>query len=115
MRRLSLLVSSLLIAGCTLPPGPVSPSRGSSAPAALPGSQPAAPSPSPVESPFEVQKLTPEQVKARMDAGERILLADVRPRRSFERMRITGAESYPLSEIGVWGPTLSPAMTLVFY
>ena len=59
--------------------------------------------------------LTPEAVKAKLDSGERVVLADVRGASSFKTRHISGAQSMPASEMETWGPKLSRDDLLVFY
>ncbi len=59
--------------------------------------------------------VTPQEVKAKLDRGERLLLADVRGASSFKSRHITGAQSMPASEMDAWGPKLGPETLTVFY
>ena len=59
--------------------------------------------------------LTPEALKAKLDGGERVILADVRGPSSFKTRHIAGALSMPASEMERWGPQLSREDLLVFY
>jgi rhodanese-related sulfurtransferase len=69
----------------------------------------------PMESEYEPLALTPAEVKARMDRGEPLLIADVRGKTSYEAKHITGARSMPASESSSWGPGLDPGVQVVFY
>jgi rhodanese-related sulfurtransferase len=46
--------------------------------------------------PFEI---TPQEVKQRMDAGDRLLLVDVREPGEFQQARIEGAELIPMRTV----------------
>lgn len=110
MRRVSILISTLLLAGCALVPGQAPPNPGPQPP-----SQPGPTNQEPAEPPFQLQRITPEQVKAMRDAGQTVVMADVRPASSYARMHIQDAVSTPLGEISTWGPKLTKDQTLVFY
>ncbi len=74
------------------------------------------PAPIPIEAGiYSPLALTPAEVKVRQDRGERILLADVRGKSSFEEKHIAGARAMPASESKTWGPRLDPAELVVFY
>lgn len=62
-----------------------------------------------------LRELEPAEVKAMLDRGERVILADVRGPSSFEARHITGARSMPASEIDAWGPKLKDQELAVFY
>lgn len=49
--------------------------------------------------PYEPEVVTPQDVKARMDRGDAVLMADVRTPRSFQREHIEGAVSLPIAEV----------------
>lgn len=108
----SLIASGLFLWGCSTSPTFGPPSSGPSAPPPDVNS-PLTTSPSP--PPFELGRVTPQQVKALMDQGESVIIADVRGRASYELMHIEGAASLPARDFAVWGPTLNPEQTIVFY
>ncbi|MDO5112426.1 MAG: rhodanese-like domain-containing protein, partial [Clostridia bacterium] len=56
----------------------------------------------------EYHKLTPEQAKASMDAGEEYMLVDVRTQEEFDQKHIPGALVLPNEEIGDDAPVLLP-------
>lgn len=62
-----------------------------------------------------LRELEPAEVKAMVDRGEKVFLADVRGPSSFETRHITGARSMPASEIDAWGPKLNSQELAVFY
>lgn len=64
---------------------------------------------------FVPEALTPAELKAKLDHGERIVLGDVRGQTSFDAKHIAGARSMPASEIETWGPKLLPEELVVFY
>ena len=53
--------------------------------------------------PYEI---TPQEVKQRVDAGERILLIDVREPGEFQQARIAGAELIPMRSVPAGLPRL---------
>lgn len=58
----------------------------------------------PTRPPFE--NVTPEQVKARLDAGEELLLVDVREPDEYATARIEGGVLKPLSTAQEWADSL---------
>lgn len=52
------------------------------------------------------EDVTPEQVKARLDAGEDLLLVDVREPDEFDIATIEGSELLPLSQAQQWANDL---------
>lgn len=64
---------------------------------ALPGSGPDS-SPTPIPSPPDIPRISPEEVKALLDAGSNIVIIDTRSRGEYERVHIAGAISIPLEE-----------------
>lgn len=66
---------------------------------ALPGSGPdSSPAPTPIPSPPDIPRISPEEVKALLDAGSNIVIIDTRSRGEYERVHIAGAISIPLEE-----------------
>lgn len=51
------------------------------------------------EDPSEISRISPAEVKKRLDAGERILIVDVRESADFETQHIVGAISVPLWQL----------------
>ena len=47
----------------------------------------------------DVTRITPRQVKERLDRGETIVLVDVRDRSQFDRTHITGPLSVPKTDV----------------
>ncbi len=47
----------------------------------------------------DATRITPQQVKERLDRGETIVLVDVRDRSQYDRMHVTGALSVPKTEV----------------
>lgn len=64
---------------------------------------------------YEPKLLTPAEVKARLDRGDKVVIADVRGASSYAKKHITGARSMPASESSKWGPTLKDFALVVFY
>lgn len=59
--------------------------------------------------------LTPAEVKAKLDRGEPLILADVRGAKSYQTRHISGSQSMPASELESWGPKLNAKELTVFY
>lgn len=49
--------------------------------------------------PYEPEVVTPQDVQARIQRGDAVLLADVRSPRSYQREHIEGAVSFPIAEV----------------
>jgi adenylyltransferase/sulfurtransferase len=63
-----------------------------------------------------VMTITPLELKARLDAGEKIRLVDVREQEEWAVARLPGAELIPLSSFQQRGPAeLDPDDALVLY
>lgn len=63
----------------------------------------------------DLRSVTPEELKAMLDRGDKVIVGDVRGKASFEKKHITGSRSMPSSEIQAWGPKLLPEELVVFY
>jgi rhodanese-related sulfurtransferase len=59
--------------------------------------------------------LTVEEVKAKLEAGERFRLIDVREPMEYQLCRIEGAELKPLGQITQWMQGLDPGEETVLY
>jgi rhodanese-related sulfurtransferase len=59
------------------------------------------------------ENVTPRELKARLDAGERPVLLDVRERWEFDLARIEGSELVPMSELERRFSELDPAAETV--
>jgi rhodanese-related sulfurtransferase len=59
------------------------------------------------------ENVTPRELKARLDAGERPVLLDVRERWEFDLARIEGSKLVPMSELERRFPELDPAAETV--
>lgn len=57
------------------------------------------PLPTPTRGTVEVPRLSPEEVKERLDSGADVVIVDVRSREDFDEAHIEGAISIPLSEV----------------
>ena len=55
-----------------------------------------------------VQKLTPEQAKARMDSGDAVLVVDVRTAEEYAQGHVPGAVLLPVTELEADAPTRLP-------
>lgn len=98
----TIIVSGLFLGGCMTAPTHTPPSSGPSSPSPIITSpQAVEPSPPP---PFELVRVTPQEVKARMDQGESLRIVDVRGRASYDLLHIEGAISLPAHDYQVWGP-----------
>ncbi len=62
--------------------------------------------------PFE--QATPQEIKRRLDAGERVRIVDVRERDEYALAHLAGAELLPMSEIQRWWQDLPRDEVLVF-
>lgn len=49
--------------------------------------------------PFEPAQITPAEVQARLAKGEKIIVADVRSKRSYSKEHIDGAVALPVAEL----------------
>ena len=65
--------------------------------------------------PSGYENITAWEVKARMDAGEDLILVDVRSEDEYRNGHIDGAVSIPLNEIGYRYLELDPAKPIVVY
>jgi adenylyltransferase/sulfurtransferase len=61
----------------------------------------------------DYENVTPRELKARLDAGDRPVLLDVRERWEFELARIEGSELVPMSELERRFSELDPAAETV--
>ncbi len=62
-----------------------------------------------------VPRISPEDLKARLDKGEQILIVDVRSVRAFKVQHIEGAISVPLKEVESNLDTFPRDWDIVFY
>ena len=53
----------------------------------------------PVPSLPEIPRISPEEVKAKLDAGSNLVIVDARSKEAYEQVHITGAISMPLGEV----------------
>ena len=88
------------------------------APTATP--EPPAPTLAPTEgqgptTKSEVPRISPEELKDRLDNGEAILVVDARPASSFEMQHIAGAISVPTNEVESRLDELPRDQEIVFY
>lgn len=104
-----ILVASLLIS-CGVSPVSVAPTATpeppSPTPTAAPTATPEPPAPAPAlaegqipSHTGEVPRISPEELKNRLDNGEPILVVDVRSTSSYETQHIAGAISVPSYEV----------------
>jgi rhodanese-related sulfurtransferase len=63
----------------------------------------------------EVARLTVEEVKARLDRGEALILVDVRKESVYARGHIRGAISLPVTDFATHLDQLPAAKHYVFY
>ncbi len=63
----------------------------------------------------EVPRITVEDLKARLDAGENVVVVDARSRESFDSGHIAGAVSIPVSEVSERYTELPRAAEIVLY
>lgn len=63
----------------------------------------------------EVRRVEPEEVKRRLEAGDEIVLVDVRPAEAYAAGHIAGARSLPRGMTQAGMPTLPRDREIVFY
>ncbi|MGH7148750.1 MAG: rhodanese-like domain-containing protein [Nitrospiraceae bacterium] len=63
----------------------------------------------------EITRLTVEEVKARLDGGEPLILVDVRKESVYARAHIRGAICLPVTDLEARLDQLPAAKHLVFY
>ena len=68
-----------------------------------------------VTSPDDVPRITPQELKAKLDAGEDVIVADARSAASYEALHIAGAISVPLTEVQDHLDALPKGAEIVFY
>ena len=52
-----------------------------------------------VPSLLEIPRISPEEVKAKLDAGSNLVIIDARSKEAYEQVHIAGAISIPLGEV----------------
>ncbi len=57
------------------------------------------PTPTPTRGTVEVPRLSPDEVKEKLDSGADVVIVDVRSREAYDEGHIKGAISIPLSEV----------------
>lgn len=62
-----------------------------------------------------VSFIAPTELKRRLDLGERLVIADVRRRASYDKLHLAGAVPLPMEDHPSWGPSLSKEQPLVLY
>ena len=63
----------------------------------------------------DVPRITPQEVVAQQEAGEKIILADARSFESYEERHIAGSVSVPMVEVGEHLDKLPKRAHIVFY
>ncbi len=63
----------------------------------------------------EVPRLDAVEVKRRLDAGDQILIVDVRSPEAFAKSHIAGARSIPVAAVADRAPDLPRDRDIVFY
>lgn len=71
--------------------------------------------PAAIAGPADVPRITPQELKAQLDAGEAVIVADARSLEAFEMRHIAGAISVPLFEIADHLDELPHRAHVVFY
>ena len=74
----------------------------------------AGPSPE-VTSKEDVPRITPQELKAQLDAGEKVIVADARSLESYQERHIAGSISVPLLEVTDHLDKLPKRAHIVFY
>jgi len=114
----SIVICGLFLGGCSAAPSLKPPSNLPSTPPGGTNETPLGTAPAPQatpKAPFELQRITAQALKARMDQGESILIADVRGPGSYDLLHIAGAVSLPGAQYLEWGATLDKEKPIVFY
>ena len=127
LRRLAqssclILLASLLVS-CGVPSVSVAPTPApAAAPTASPTGVPEPPAPTPTPTggqvpttKSEVPRISAEELKARLDSGEAILVVDSRSPAEFETLHIAGAISVPSNEVDSRLGELPRDQEIVFY
>lgn len=100
-RLLPIALLAALLAGCpAAPSAPLATTQASPAPVASdgPAVTPASVAPTPAAA-YEAPRITPEEAKKRIDAGEEIVIVDVRNREPYQLERLAGAISAPWADV----------------
>jgi predicted sulfurtransferase len=63
----------------------------------------------------QVPRITPEELKARLDAREKIVIVDSRAQKPYDVRHIAGAISMPLAQVEERADELPKNRTIVFY
>jgi hypothetical protein len=63
----------------------------------------------------DVPRMTPQELKSLLDAGEKVIIVDTRSRASYEASHIAGAGSIPYGEIGSRYRELPKGPKIVLY
>ncbi len=106
MKRLLLfLFLGTFLAGCRMAAGNPVPTM----PTARPTPSPRTPSPA------EIPRIRVQELWERLQAGEAIVIVDVRSRQEYEQEHIAGAISLPLEELSRRAAELPRDRLLVFY
>lgn len=103
-RLLFILFLGTLLAGCRVAesnPAPTMPT--------------ARPTPSKAPSPAEIPRIQVQELWERLQAGEAIVIVDVRSQKEYEQEHIAGAISLPLEELARRAAELPRDRLLVFY
>lgn len=101
------------LSGCQAPgPAVVKEAGGTSAPAPIVSEAPAA---APTSPRYEAPRVTPQEAKARMDAGEEIVLVDVRGASYYAAGHIEGAVSAPWATLSEGHAQLPKDKPLLLY
>jgi len=68
-----------------------------------------------VTSKEDVPRITPQEVVAQQEAGEKVILVDARSVESYQARHIAGAISVPMVEVGAHLDELPKDAHIVFY
>ena len=68
-----------------------------------------------VTSEADVPRITPQELKAQLDAGDRVIVADARSFASYQAVHIPGAISVPVLEVEDHLDELPKGAHIVFY
>ena len=125
LSTIGMLVTVLLLVSCQ---NPIAPPAATATPipptatAALPTAtlMPTTPSPATEGESIpttvsQVPRITPQELKEKLDANEDVIVVDARSRKEYDSLRIPGALSIPLSEIEERHGELPQEVEIVLY
>lgn len=111
-----LILLSLGLAACATEPAVNEPSGEAPAGEASEPAEPAEPTePAEPEEKAEVKLISPEDAKARLDAGEEIILIDVRTKEEYDQEHIPGAILLPVDQVQNEAAEVMPDLDATYF